>query len=170
MASHDYQANKQTSSKKNPTAQGHLDQEFKNLRSTKSIIDEHEQDIPPSQEPRNIKTNDIMYIVISTDDICKSYSDQTGKFPVTSSRGHKYIFVFYHYDTNTIMVYAIKSRNTPELCEAWTKAFDNLKAHSENPNFHILDNECSREMKLMFQSANVQYQLVPPHIHRRNAA
>ena len=32
-----------------------------------------------------------------------STSDQTGEFPITSSRGHKCIFILYHFDTNTIM-------------------------------------------------------------------
>ena len=152
------------------TTQGHLDQKSKNLRSTKEAKCDKELDIAPSQEPDNAKTNDIMCIVLLTTDICKSYSDQTGKSPITSSRGHKYVFVFYHYDTNTIMGQALKSRSTADLCEAWTKAFDELKAHGEAPNLHILDNECSREMKLMFQNENVAYQLVPPHIHRQNAA
>ena len=149
-----------------PTTQGHLDQEPKNIRSTKDIDD----DIAPRQETNNVKTNDIMCIALSTNEICKSYSDQTGQFPITSSRGHKYIFVFYHYDTNFIMGIPIKSRNAPELCEAWHTAFAIFKAHGETPNIHILDNECSKQMKTMFDNENVTYQLVPPHIHRRNAA
>ena len=101
---------------------------------------------------------------------CKLLSDQTGKFPITPSRGHTYIFVFYHYDTNTINGIAIKSRNTRDICEAWQTAYDLLKAHGEAPNIHILDNECSRYMKTIFKEAQVEYQLVPPHIHRCNAA
>ena len=47
--------------KRLPTVQGHLDQEFKNIRSAKEVLTEEEeqQDIAPSQEPNNIKTNDI---------------------------------------------------------------------------------------------------------------
>ena len=108
--------------------------------------------------------------IVTVDEISKSYSDQTGKFPITSSRGNKYVFVFYHYDTNVILGYALKSRTTTDICAAWNIAFKNLKSHGEAPNVHILDNECSNEMKTMFQNEKVKYQLVPPHIHRRNAA
>ena len=111
-----------------------------------------------------------MCAIQSIDEICKSYSDQTGRFPITSSRGHKYIFVFYHYDTNTISGIPIKSRSTTDICDAWLAAFTILKSHGEAPNIHILDNECSQDMKHMFQKEQVAYQLVPPHIHRRNAA
>ena len=156
--------------KRMATAQGHLDQDFKNQRSTKSTATEQDSDIAPVQEPDNIKTHDIMCKIVTVDEISKSYSDQTGKFPITSSRGNKYVFVFYHYDTNVILGYALKSRTTTDICAAWNIAFKNLKSHGEAPNVHILDNECSNEMKTMFQNEKVQYQLVPPHIHRRNAA
>ena len=65
---------------------------------------------------------------------------------------------------------AIKSRNTLDICDAWKFVFNEFKSHGEAPNVHILDNECSREMKPMFQAENIYYQLVPPHINRRNAA
>ena len=108
--------------------------------------------------------------VESINTICKSYSDQTGKFPITSSRGHKYIFVVYHYDTNTIHGIPIKSCNSVDLCQAWLSVFEMFKSHGETPNIHVLDNECSHDMKTMFKDEKVEYQLVPPHIHRRNAA
>ena len=50
------------------------------------------------------------------------------------------------------------------------KAFGCYKDHKEAPNLHILDNECSGEMKTMLKEKQVTFQLVPPHIHRRNAA
>ena len=105
-------------SKRVATAQGHLDQEFNNVKSTKTPKEDLEEDIAPSQEPNNIKISDIMCMVITTTDICKSYFNQTGKFPITSSKGHKYIFVFYHYDTNNILGIPIKSKNTSDLYEA----------------------------------------------------
>ena len=44
------------------TAQGHLDQEFKNLRSTRSSKTDQDLDIAPVQDSNNIKTNDIYYV------------------------------------------------------------------------------------------------------------
>ena len=58
----------------------------------------------------------------------------------------------------------------PNICRVWKLAYEQLKAHGETPNIHILDNECSQDMKNMFKDEQVEYQLVPPHIHRRNAA
>ena len=98
------------------TAQGHLDQEFKKLHTTETNL---ETDITPDQDPDNKKTNEIMCIITTKKDTYKSYSDQTGKFSIASSRGHKYIFVFYHYDINTILGLPIKSCNTSNLCAAW---------------------------------------------------
>ena len=64
----------------------------------------------------------------------------------------------------------IKSRQTDNITQAWNNKFHILKLHGEVPNIHILDNECSHEMNDAFAKANVKYQLVPPHVHRRNAA
>ena len=111
-----------------------------------------------------------MCATFSAGEFCKSSSDRAGKFPITSSRGHKYILVFYHYDTNTINGIAIKSRNTTDTCDAWQTAYDILKAHGEATNIHILDNKCSRDMKKIFKEIQVEYQLVPPNIHQCNAA
>ena len=97
--------------------------------------------IPPVQEENNIKTHDVMCKLVSTKEFCRSYSEQIGKIPITSSRGHKYIFVFYHYNTSTITGWAINSHNPADICEAWQAANDELKAHGEAPNIHILDNE-----------------------------
>ena len=37
------------------------------------------------------------------------------------------------------------------------------------PELHILDNECSSDMIHNHKSFGVAYQLVPPHLHRKNA-
>ena len=38
----------------------------------------------------------------------KIYIDQIGRFPVTSSRGYKYIMIAYDYDSNNILAETIK--------------------------------------------------------------
>ena len=52
----------------------------------------------PEQGPSNKKTNLVFMMVMLADGMIAS--DQTGPFPRVSNRGHKYIFVFYVYDTN----------------------------------------------------------------------
>ena len=99
----------------------------------------------------------------------RSYSDQTGRFPVRSSRGNQYIFIMYNYDTNTIHSTAIKDRNSHNIVVAWGEIFKLLKFTGHAPKIHILDNECSEELKNTFKKNNIVFQLVPPYVHRRNA-
>ena len=99
----------------------------------------------------------------------ESYSDQTGKFLITSSRGNTYIFILYHYITNTIHAVPIKGRDAQYITQAWKDIFVILKRHGEAPNIHILDNKCSNEMKKAFNGVEVKYQLVRPHVHICNA-
>ena len=42
----------------------------------------------------------------------KIYTDQTGRFPITSSRGYKYIMIAYDYESNNILAEPIKSRTS----------------------------------------------------------
>jgi hypothetical protein len=45
-----------------------------------------------------------------------------------------------------------------------------IPAHFK-PSTHMMDNEASKGLKdFLVKDNNMQYQLVPPHIHRRNAA
>ena len=48
----------------------------------------------------------------------KTYSDQTGRFPYQSLRGNKYLFVLYDYDSNVILVEALKNRTASSLTKA----------------------------------------------------
>ena len=41
----------------------------------------------------------------------KFYSNLCGRFPITSSRGNKYIYAMYVYDCNYILVTAMNSRS-----------------------------------------------------------
>jgi hypothetical protein len=54
------------------------------------------------------------------------YTDQTGRFPVVSSKGNTYIMVLYEYDGNVILAEPIKIRTTAELLRAF-QAKNDLK-------------------------------------------
>jgi hypothetical protein len=64
----------------------------------------------------------------------------------------------------------MKSRYASE----WVKAYDTI--HQEvtvkgfKPKLQTFDNKASAALKNFFTANNVDYQLVPPHCHRRNAA
>ena len=132
-----------------PSMERNMDQEYKNLWSTKPIKnDVQEIDSTPEQENNNIKTNVVLCAIFSAEEFFKSYSDQTGKFSIMSSIGHKYIHVIYHYHTNARNGIAVKSRNTTDICDTWKTAYDQLKAHYEAPNIHILDKDATRRICL----------------------
>jgi hypothetical protein len=164
------------------TAKGHLNQERKNLQSTKpSIIinnkikledspTEIDADFFPSSDSPNTKSHHCFATIESFEKTAKAYSDQTGKFPFTSSRGHKYLIIVYDYDSNAILHHPLKSRTASELTTAWKTIHDKLSVGGSTPLLYILDNEFSTELEEKMKENNVQFQLVPPHIHRRNAA
>jgi hypothetical protein len=100
----------------------------------------------------------------------KSYSDLTGKFPVRSDRGNLYVLVVYFYDDNAILVEPMKNRGDGEQIKAYTNVLERAKTGTKL-KMHWMDNEASKAVKLLLETKHgLQYQLVPPHIHRRNAA
>jgi hypothetical protein len=143
------------------TIKGHMDQEFKGIRSTKQIS--NILDFP--NEPR---TNNVMVDTLHLQD--KSYSDITGRFPHIGRGGHQYIFIMYHYDSNAIIPHPMKDRTEAEHIKAWTTCNQYLEDRSYHPTLHIMDNETSNNLLRAIQKKKVQIQLVPPHVHRRNAA
>ena len=144
---------------------GHLDQERKNLQSTR----EHSKDFPP-QKISNKTYNIFVTIATPNDSNNKTYSDQTGKFPHMSSRGAQYLFIMYDYDSNTILMQTLKNRQAKEISDAFKNAYRRLTKHGHEVSLFVLDNECSAELKSTISNLQVTLQLVPPHQHRRNAA
>jgi hypothetical protein len=155
------------------TTLGHQDQEAKNIRSTKllnSILP------PPSMEDDDISplletpSHQICAMLFDKTTLIKSYSDQTGRFPIPSSRGNHYIFVLYHHDTNSIHAEAIPNRQAASIRTAWETTHKTLVRQGHPPNLHVLDNECSQELKDAFTKYNIAFQRVPPKEHRANSA
>jgi hypothetical protein len=94
-------------------------------------------------------------------ELFKSYSDQTGKFPIPSSRGNHYLFVLYHHDAKSIHAVAIPNRQAASIRHAWETTHLKLFQQGHPPNLHILDNECSQDLKDAFVKYNVSFQRVP---------
>ena len=78
-------------------------------------------DLEPPQEANNQPTHNLFTTIWETSE--RTYSDQTGAFPIQSSRGNKYIFIMYAYDANAIMVEPIKSRQAKTITEASIKCY-----------------------------------------------
>jgi hypothetical protein len=146
------------------TAMGHMDQRRQNIRTaSKTTI----ADAPTADTDLGTKTHLVYAVLVDQGQL---YTDLTGKFPVRSSKGNSYVMVCYVYDCNYVKVIPMKSRSASE----WVKAYDHI--HQEltvkgfKPKLQTLDNKASAALKNFFTTNDVEYQLVPPHCHRRNAA
>jgi hypothetical protein len=118
----------------------------------------------------DIPSHHICAMLFDKTTLIKSYSDQTGRFPIPSSRGNHYIFVLYHHDTNSIHAEAIPNRQAASIRTDWETIHKTLVRHGHPLNLHILDNECSQELKDAFTKYNIAFQRVPPKEHRANSA
>ena len=138
--------------------------------TTQAINDDDDDDFFPQSDEPNNKTNDICAIITPFNTKERAYSDLTGRFPYKSSRGNEYLLVVYDYDSNAILVEPLKNRTAHVITKAWQKIHSTFKNRGVDPKLYILDNEISGEFKDALKKNTVQYQLTPPHMHRRNAA
>ena len=153
------------------TAKGHLDQERQNLQSTKIPYEELETDddkFPMSPTP--VKTYDCISSIQPFEAKEKGYLDLTGRFPHKSARGNQYILLVYDYDSNAILVEPLPNRQRATITRAWTTIHNILASKGAKPNLYIMDNEASKELKETMTQQRINFELVPPHTHRRNAA
>ena len=87
-----------------------------------------------------------------------------------SYRGNNYILFSYYYDAKNILTTPLKNRTGPCILSGITRIHDKLRKRGLTPKLHIMDNEVSKDLKKYFEDSDIQLQLVPPHMHRRNAA
>ena len=52
----------------------------------------------------------------------------------------------------------------------WESLIEQLTVHGHTIKKFILDNKCSQDLQKAIQKQNLNFQLVPPHVHRQNAA
>jgi hypothetical protein len=110
------------------------------------------------------------FVYAATIDAGQIYTDQTGRFPVVSSKVNKYIMLLYYYDSNAILTQPIKDRTAPELLKAFQVMEQELVARGLKPKVTKLDNEASKLLKMYLHQQHITFQLVPPYSHRRNSA
>ena len=97
-------------------------------------------------------------------------TDLPGRYPVTSARGHKYIFVMFDYDSNYIQAIPIKSRQSRDLIAAFQACYTILTDNGFTGKMVRLDNEISSSMIAHLQQQQLDYQLASPGDHRVNYA
>ena len=177
------------------TIKGHLHAQRSNIRSTKiyraanSLQNEDTKimnllpPLPPSMGPypvpptlvphhtQNTQINNQHDVFVTCHELTgKTFSDQTGRFICPSTCGNNYIFLLYNYDSNSIHVEPIQSRSKHQLLGAFTKISNFLKTKGFQPRMHHLDNEISQIFKDHLNQNNIDYQLTPVGLHRRNLA
>jgi hypothetical protein len=121
----------------------------------------------PALEPTYAGNTEVVYTTIV--DYVQIHSDLTGRFPTKSAKGNKYMLVLY-YDTNNVLTEPMKSRGDQEMVRAYNKRIQELVDHGFKPRLPPLDNKCSSALRSLINQHYIQFQLAPPHMHRRNAA
>jgi hypothetical protein len=152
-------------SKSTSTTKGHLNQQRQNARTTR--IKDAQVLVPEHDIDHGIKTQ---FVYAATIDAGQIYTYQTGRFPVVSSKGNKYIMIVYDYDSNAILAQPIKYRTAPELLKAFQVMEQELVARGLKPKLMKLDNEASKVLKTYLHQQDITFQLVPPYSHKRNSA
>jgi len=95
------------------TAQGHMDQVRQNTRSTKNTkkqeaTDQHDtEDQFPDSPEKNARTHNCF---VSVEELTgQVFTDQTGKFPITSASGMKCIMILCDYDSDSILAQPLRN-------------------------------------------------------------
>jgi hypothetical protein len=142
-------------SKATATTKGHLNQQRQNVRTTQiktTNAGSQESDID-----HGIKTQ-LAYA--ATIDAGQIYTDQTGRFPVVSSKGNRYITILYDYDSNDILAQPIKDRTAPELLKAFQIMEQEIVARGLKPKLMKLDNEASKILKAYLHQQDITFHLL----------
>ena len=146
------------------TQKGHMKKQRQGVRSTRVLI-ETKQETNTHTEP---KMKDIYIKIHNATETM--HSDQTGRFPATSSKGNKYIMVLVEVDGNYIDAEPMKDKSTGSMIKTYLLLWNRLTdTGTVKPKTHIMDNEVSEDFKKEIRK-NCTIQLVPPDNHRRNLA
>jgi hypothetical protein len=141
-----------------------MNQIRQNIRSTQPVVE------TPAPEPDMIQEDKCHYIYAATLETNQMYSDLTGRFPTTSLSGNKYILILYDCDSNIVLSAPMKNRGDKEMVRAFDFLIQSLIIRGLKPHLQRLDNEASLTLRNYLTKQGINYQLAPPHIHRRNNA
>jgi hypothetical protein len=156
------------------THKGHLDQSRQHQQSTRdktpapTADDILEELLFPNSLPNGERTHFCYASCIDTTG--KIFTDQTGRFPLPSSQGNTQLLVLYDYDSNFIHAEPMKTKSAASILNAYKKALAVFIAAGLRPVLQRLDNEASVILKQHMREEHIDFQLVPPGVHRRNAA
>jgi hypothetical protein len=70
----------------------------------------------------------------------KYYTNQTGRFPCTSSSGNNYVLIAYHYDCNCILAEPLPNHKANSIVAAHKRIIEQLCHAGVTCSFVMLDN------------------------------
>jgi len=146
------------------TQKGHMKKQRHGVRSTRRKDESTTQEDTNHTNPSPKKMR-VVYIKIhnAAETV---HSDQTGRFPATSSRGNQYVMVLVEVDGNCIDAEPLKNKSEGAMIKAYLVLWQRLTAQGTvKPMTHILDNEASAAFKAEIKK-NCTIQLVLPDNHR----
>ena len=112
-------------------AKGHMKQLGKNIISTKTL-----ETTPTEEEPMETLETRFNYVFTKIiDNQQRITTNLTGRFPVTSNRGNKYLFVLYEYNRNSILVLPIKKKMNKDFIHVFQNVHEHLTIRGLNPNY-----------------------------------
>jgi hypothetical protein len=97
------------------------------------------------------------------------FTDDTGRFNPPAQSGNQYIMVGLHTASNAILVHPFASKHDSHQIPAYNNIYACLNAVGAAPTIHVMDNEASVAFQGAVATNKCKLQLVPPHVHRRNA-
>lgn len=146
------------------TQKGHLKRNRQGTRSTKPQVGDGSE---PIQKPGIKQREGYLQVFDATKK--SMFTDQTGKFPVTSSRSNKYLMVAVEVNGNYINGEPMKSQEAKSLVQFYQAIMDRWSATKViAPNRHVLDNKCPKELKQAITANDCNIELTPPDMHRCN--
>jgi hypothetical protein len=147
-----------------PTVKGGLDQICKKLEH-----DCHTKCFP-SSDVGNPTTCYYYTAAISPQPTGQVHWDQASRFPVVSSTGNNYLPLVYDYDSNSIQAKPMPKRTSLCILHLYRTIHTCITAASLLCKLQQLNNEASLTLKEYMTEEGIDYQLVPPGVHYRNAA
>lgn len=123
------------------TTMGHLQTIRQGIQSTTQLLDMAPLDTP-NEAPSTPRSKAHSLGVYLKDLKNLIATGLPGRFPVTSARGHKYLFLLHDYDTNFIYAVPIKSRDAAKLLRGFQACYKELLDNG----FKAKDIRCDNEI------------------------
>ena len=99
------------------------------------------------------------------------YTHDCGLVPIRSRSGNQYIMIAFCCDSNTIIYAAYKMRSNKHRITAYISIMKRLTIRGHKVNLQVVDKESSAAYKKVVEGTwKAKYQLIPPDVHRCNAA